>query len=255
MKRARGQSGFSLVEIMVAVGVIAIISAAISSMVSNMYDMENRFRVTQDGRSLQYELEQITKKDLCGIVDLDLKTISNANYDANLSYVFNNTEAISGLGLTLKSDSSYGMLDIIRIQIEPWMNKSNIINNTYEYKYVVADQPPSATASAAARVKAQLKITYIKKGQRAAVGTADEPTRYFAIQPIFLVKNPADPNKIIDCYTVEVEEIQKGMCESLGGEWDTASTPPSCKVTTADSGNSFNCLQTDSCGVVSRYIQ
>jgi prepilin-type N-terminal cleavage/methylation domain-containing protein len=246
------QKGFSLIEILVAIGIVSIISAAISSMISNMYDMENRLRVSQDGRSLQYELEQLTKQDMCGIVNLDTKTINNTLYDTNKPYAFNNTEALSGLGLTLRSNSSYGMLDIIGIQLEPWLDKTT---SPYSYKYVPADDT-AATAGAATRVKAQIKISYVKRGERSMIGTINEPKQFDATQPVFLVKSPSNPNIVIDCYSEESENIQKEMCTgSLGGEWDPSVTPPACKLTTADSGNSFNCLQTDSCGVVSRYIK
>lgn len=247
-RRSQSQKGFSLIELVIAIGIVAIISSAISSMVTNMFDLENRFRISQDGRSLQYEMEQIIKRPLCGINNLDTKTFDANNYSA--SKPFDLPDGLTGMGLTLLPNSTYGILDLVSIKIEPWTDKTT---NPYTFKYIIADDGANDFISAN-RVKAQLTITYVKKGERKLIGTKDQPKIFRINHSIYLAKNPDNPNNIIGCYPEDTDDSGRRLCESLGGSYDTSVVPAACHPPNNDSNNTIACLQNDPCGISSRYI-
>jgi hypothetical protein len=227
------QAGISLVEIMIAVGVVAIISSAIATMVSNMSEMEYRMRLSQDGRSLQYELEQIARQESCGIVGLDTLNTNVGDFASHKPIPLSpGPSSLSGLGLTLNSNSFYGILEVVSIQIEPWLNKST---DPYTSAYIRADAETSTNFLDTARIKAQLTISYVRKGEESQLTSANPPKINKASQTIFLSKVPGN-NSVTDCYSEDVELFTHSMCDSLGGHWDASVDPAACLLPNADSG-------------------
>lgn len=196
------QSGFSLIQVMVGLGIVSIIGYGMMTMITNSYKHQANLAVLLEGRELGSELTELTKSANCGIPQLQNPlAISEGLFKDSKPILLES--GISGRFLTLKAGEKYSRFVINEVAITPYFDKS-----AQQDKYVAMNGTDADDFSGATIIKAALTLN---------VQASDSPKAPIR-SPIYLYLDP-DRKNIIGCESSLEDKDFVGICASFGGSW------------------------------------
>ncbi len=238
--------GFGLVQVLVAVGMLSVLTLMLASVISNSYKHEAQMAVLLEGRELSGEFIELSHSPNCGIVDLK-NPISVTDPTWNVQSLYSLPGGLSGRFLNLKSGSKYGKLQITEISLAPYLDKT-----TRASRYIAMDGSDPTDYANTQVIKASIKIDLSSNnGVKAPVQV-----------PVYLYLDPTK-SQILSCDTVDGKDNLADMCQAMGGVWST--TDSTCSLpcpagmnmvagvcTTLDNNGTY-CKVNEKCGVNAKY--
>lgn len=201
-KQIMTQSGFSLIQVMVGLGLISIIGYGMMTMITNSYKHQTNLAVLLEGRELAAELAELTKSANCGISQLQNPIAIPADLFKD-NRAISLESGISGRFLTLKAGEKYSRFLVNEVAITPYFDKTAQTD-----KYVAMNGIDADDFSGATIVKAALTLNV------QAQDSPKAPVR----SPIYLYLDP-DRKHIIGCESSLEDKDFVGICASFGGSW------------------------------------
>lgn len=198
-------NGFSLIQVLVAIGLLGILTAGLMSVMANSYKHETNLGTLLEARELSGELGELVKSPNCGIVDLETPMALPAGVLPDGKTIAL-AKGVSGRFLEFKSGDSYGRFRVSNLSIAPYYDRKD-----RSEKYIALDGASSTDFDHSKLVKASLRLDVFAKD------TPKAPIR----TPIVLSIDNATKT-IIGC-SVSMENTDlASVCASFGGVWDDA---------------------------------
>lgn len=242
---AKNARGFSLLEIIVAAGLLAAVALGVSGLMSNATKSEKMLSSRFNARQFYDELSETLKEGQCAIPELLNGSgigFSDVSWGTNTKLPL--PTGISGNFFKIKSGDTYDRLEITKFEISPYFDRVES-----SFKYVGLD---STDLTIAKQIKAAISVTYIDKSN-----TKRTPSPLNV--PIYLSLD-RENNKIISCNYSNKIDMLADFCASVSGEWDSGTSscelacpPGSAKIDgrceSEDKTESQTCGPTSTCGV------
>lgn len=252
--------GFTLVEVLIAVGISAILLYIVSDLVVQGSWQDIRLMVRQETRDATEELRQLAKSPACGInrllgsdpvsgQALQIEFTGGVGFFNRLSAVqstsvsqwFNeiplNGTTDDGLrsnGLRFANGLQYGKLLVNDIRIMP-LKVPTAANADFGYSFITDHQ-----------VRAQLYVAFAP--QAGAVENKLQTIRY----PVVLHLND-DFSAIINCSGLEELALTRQMCDYFGGNWIDDLRKCDIQSESGTPGAPITCPVNSACNVQGQY--
>lgn len=258
-KRRDSERGFTLVEVLVAVGLSTIVLFLVVKMMTDGTWADIRLNIRQETRDATEELKQMAKSPACGINQLlgnsgttgSNKTIAitadffeelAAEDTAFVSKRFNEIplngasgDGLSSNALNFVMGRMYGKLRISDIRIMP-LKIPTATTPDFSYNFINPH-----------KVRAQLYVAF--EPQAGAAEGQLQTIRY----PVILHLND-DNSAIVNCNSIEELATTIQMCNHFGGEWLEELQSCDIQSNSTTTGQPTTCPVNDNCGVSSQYI-
>ena len=241
----KNKRGFSLVEIIVAAGLLAAVALGVSGLMSNASKSEKMLSSRFNARQFYDELSETLKENQCAIPELFNESgITFTDLSWTVDTKLNLPSGINGNFFKIKTGDTYDKLEITKFEIGPYFDR--VESN---FKYIGLD---STDLTKAKMIKAAISLTYIDK-------TNSKRTPSPLNVPIYLSLD-RENNKIVSCNYANKMDMLADFCASVSGEWDagTSSCELPCpagstkidgRCESEDKAQSQTCGPTSSCGV------
>lgn len=242
---AKNARGFSLVEIIVAAGLLAAVSLGVSGLMSNASKSEKMLSSRFNARQFYDELSETLKENQCAIAELSTDsgiTFSDQSWSSDTKLSL--PTGVNGIFFKVKAGDVYERLEITKFEIGPYYDR--IQSN---FKYIGLD---STDLTKAKMIKAAISLTYIDKSN-----TKRTPSPLNI--PIYISLD-RENKKIVSCNYSNKIDMLADFCASVSGEWDagTSSCELPCPAGSAkidgrceseDKTQGQTCGPTSTCGV------
>lgn len=235
--RAKTRSlGFSLVEVMVAVGLIGIVSLGIASLLSTFKKGQTAIEDSSELNSFRDSLYTVIKNtDACketvsGINAAGLNALANAGDASNITLQVKSGGAVLyNLNPAVKTNDLPGTLkDKFDVQSVQFVKRANPVNTTRDFG--------TGVATPARLLTGELRLTFMNKATHQETKSYSMPISVYQEVSSGLLK---------DCATIN-DSTTKSACLNLGGTWDEVHT------TYPDS---IRCVPANSCIAVGSYAK
>lgn len=247
------QAGFSLLQVMVALGIAGIVTYSMTTMIGTTVQQEMNLRAMIDARDLHGELGEIASLPNCGLAKLATPgaTLPLSGDKWSPDFTVPLDDGIRGAGFTLRKDAKYGWLQIEDIALTPYRDKS-----TNTKQWVALDTSDPADFTNAVVIKGSLTVSYSTNGLDKA------PTAI----PI-VVRLNAPGGDIVSCEKSNSENAQlQELCTGVGGTFDLVtnrcalpcpagfSSQGGACIASVSGDEDIYCKVNERCGISAEYI-
>lgn len=197
----RGQNGFSLVEMMIVLGIVSIVAYGMSTLLTESFKNQSKIEQKDVMRIFQQELESMIKYNAnCGISNIPMPV---TNFNNTTSYSITSIDSPSS---NVSATTPYGALTVSSLEISGHLNRSD-----KSVQYIGLDSGSVATDK---HIQANIKVG----AQSKALASQ------FINLPVRLILNDAR-TQIIGCQHLLAANSSMDIgliCGSMGGDWNPA---------------------------------